>query len=251
MKTLNKMKYQFKSWFYAEEDLAKAINHLGGADFLNQTLTPDQEVKYNKDGSIKWKYMRQNPYASYNKPALDSYDCPTGYQVTVKVYGSYDHKAPMGDSRIGITTGLQGVNDGSLLQTRMTKELTVVIPMEALSAGTEFKFREGENHGVDVYVELGNGDKVLPVEYALNVLAETDSDLDALLSSQADENGVIDTGTRWTIDTVELGISIETGFTTASGDYRLTRSYDCNKKCCWKDDHKNIKEELIILGDFS
>ena len=248
MKTQTKMKYNFKSWFYEEEKLAKAINHLGGADFLNQTLTSDQEVKYNEDGSIKWKYMRQNPYASYNKPALDSYECPTGYQVTVEVYGSYDHDAAIG-SRTGITTGLQGVNGGSLLQTRMTKELTVVIPMEALSAGTEFKFREGENHGVDVYVELGNGEKVLPLEYALNVLAETDSDLDAILSSQADENGVIDSD-NWRADVD--GIQIETSFTTASGShYRHTDKYDCKKKCCWKDDHKNIKEELTILGDFS
>jgi hypothetical protein len=248
MKTLNKMKYQFKSWFYAEEDLAKAINHLGGADFLNQTLTSDQEVKYNKDGSIQWHHLWENRFHSYEKPSLNDYDCPTGYKVTVEVYGSYDNGSSHRDNRTGITTALQGVNGGSLLQTRMTKELTVEIPMEALSAGTEFKFRDGQNHGVDVYVELGNGDKVLPVEYALNVLAETDSDLDAILSSQADENGVIDTDT-WRTDVD--GISIETRFTTASGDYRMTRSYDCNKKCCWKDDHKNIKEELTILGDFS
>ena len=259
MKTVNSLKYQFERTEYADEAICKLINHLGGSDYLNQTLTSDQKVKYYDNGVKHWVGLVDDDYGDGKK--LSHYSAPNGVKITVRV-GTFSDNTDKEEKAIKTVKGSHF--GGALIECQMTKELQVVIPFENFFVGTEFKFRKGEKHGFDVYVELDNGEKVLPTEYALNVLAGIDTDLDNRLAELADENGVLKEGHQGYLGRKNVYIDYEftsnqswtsdqTGVENFNGkmDRDFDTPYDCRKKCCWKDESKKIKQELTVLGDFS
>jgi hypothetical protein len=259
MKTINSLKYQFERTQYADEEICKLINHLGGSDYLNQTLTSDQKVKYYDNGVKNWFALRDARWDEGKE--LSDWDAPNGVKITVRV-GTFSDNTDKEEKAIKTVKGSHF--GGALIECQMTKELQVVIPFENLSVGTEFKFRKGEEHGFDVYIELDNGEKVLPTEYALNILAGMDTDLDNGLAELADENGVLKEGHQGYLGRQNIHVGYEftsneewtsdkTGVENFNGKMHrdLDNPYDCRKKCCWKDDSKKIKQELTVLGDFS